>query len=90
VADKALCIVLRATTLRFRIHYLISVSEPRFAMSSDNTSSTVTYTSVSSDLNGPSSWGIPLVNASEIPDMDPITNNTLFFDEYECSSLALE
>ncbi|GJX27578.1 hypothetical protein Tco_0233874 [Tanacetum coccineum] len=27
--------------------------------------------SVSSDSNGPSSWGIPLENASEIPDMDP-------------------
>ncbi|GJT63673.1 hypothetical protein Tco_1015153 [Tanacetum coccineum] len=47
------------------------VSEPRFDMSSDNASSTVTYTSVSSDLNGPSSWGIPLENAGEIPDMDP-------------------
>ncbi|GKE65289.1 hypothetical protein Tco_1519450, partial [Tanacetum coccineum] len=42
-----------------------------FAMSSDNASSTVTYTSVSSDSNRPSSWGIPLVNAGEIPDMDP-------------------
>ncbi|GJU48867.1 hypothetical protein Tco_1218422 [Tanacetum coccineum] len=42
----------------------------RFAMSSDNASSTVTYTSVSSCSNGPSSWGIPLVNAGEIPDMD--------------------
>ncbi|GJU48873.1 hypothetical protein Tco_1218428 [Tanacetum coccineum] len=40
-------------------------------MSSDNASSTVTYTSVSSDSNRPSSWGIPLVNAGEIPDMDP-------------------
>ncbi|GKD83331.1 hypothetical protein Tco_1350170, partial [Tanacetum coccineum] len=42
-----------------------------FAMSSNNTSSTVTYTSVSSDSNGLSSWGIPLENADEIPDMDP-------------------
>ncbi|GKE72551.1 hypothetical protein Tco_1534592, partial [Tanacetum coccineum] len=41
-----------------------------FAMSLDNASSIVTYTSVSSDSNGPSSWGIPLVNAGEIPDMD--------------------
>ncbi|GKD99822.1 hypothetical protein Tco_1387806 [Tanacetum coccineum] len=40
-------------------------------MSSDNASSTVTYTSVSSDSNGPSSWGIPLVNAGEIPELDP-------------------
>ncbi|GKB74595.1 hypothetical protein Tco_0936007 [Tanacetum coccineum] len=40
-------------------------------MSSDNASSTVTYTSVSSDSNEPSSWGIPLVNAGELPDMDP-------------------
>ncbi|GKE26894.1 hypothetical protein Tco_1442278 [Tanacetum coccineum] len=40
-------------------------------MSSDNASSTVTYTSVSSDLNEPSLWGILLVNAGELPDMDP-------------------
>ncbi|GKA57816.1 putative reverse transcriptase domain-containing protein [Tanacetum coccineum] len=40
-------------------------------MSSDNASSAVTYTSVSSDSNGPASWGIPLVNAGELPKMDP-------------------
>ncbi|GKB01868.1 hypothetical protein Tco_0829912 [Tanacetum coccineum] len=40
-------------------------------MSSDNASSAVTYTSISSDSNGPSSWGIPLENAGEIPEMDP-------------------
>ncbi|GKC03737.1 hypothetical protein Tco_0995347 [Tanacetum coccineum] len=40
-------------------------------MSSNNASSTITYTSVSSDSNGPSSWGIPLENADEIQDMDP-------------------
>ncbi|GJW76792.1 hypothetical protein Tco_0138474, partial [Tanacetum coccineum] len=40
-------------------------------MSSDNTSSTVTYTSVSFDSNGPLSWGIPLVNADELSEMDP-------------------
>ncbi|GKD27016.1 hypothetical protein Tco_1233230 [Tanacetum coccineum] len=40
-------------------------------MSSNNASSTVTYTSVSSDSNRPSSWGIPLKNASEILDVDP-------------------
>ncbi|GJW25714.1 hypothetical protein Tco_0039525 [Tanacetum coccineum] len=40
-------------------------------MSSNNASSTVTYTSVSFDSNGPSSWGIPLENAGEILDMDP-------------------
>ncbi|GJW98234.1 hypothetical protein Tco_0180042 [Tanacetum coccineum] len=40
-------------------------------MSSNNASSTVTYASVSSDSNGPSSWGIPLENAGEIPDVDP-------------------
>ncbi|GKB88605.1 hypothetical protein Tco_0960877 [Tanacetum coccineum] len=39
-------------------------------MSSDNASSAVTYTSISSDSNGPS-WGIPLVNAGELPEMDP-------------------
>ncbi|GJT26233.1 hypothetical protein Tco_0906508 [Tanacetum coccineum] len=43
----------------------------RFAMSSDNASSAVTYTSVSSNSNRPSSWGIPLVNAGELPEMDP-------------------
>ncbi|GKC57819.1 hypothetical protein Tco_1085417, partial [Tanacetum coccineum] len=42
-----------------------------FAMSSDNASSTVTYMSVSSDSSEPSSWGIPLVNAGEFPEMDP-------------------
>ncbi|GKE33602.1 hypothetical protein Tco_1452924 [Tanacetum coccineum] len=39
-------------------------------MSSDNASSAVTYTSISSDLNG-LSWGIPLVNAGKLPEMDP-------------------
>ncbi|GKF54782.1 hypothetical protein Tco_0165122, partial [Tanacetum coccineum] len=39
-------------------------------MSSDNTSSAVTYTSISSDSNGPS-WGIPLMNAGELLKMDP-------------------
>ncbi|GJU52817.1 hypothetical protein Tco_1226531 [Tanacetum coccineum] len=43
----------------------------RFSMSSDNASSAVTYISVSSDSNGPSSWGIPLVNTGELPEMDP-------------------
>ncbi|GJT71985.1 hypothetical protein Tco_1031271 [Tanacetum coccineum] len=38
-------------------------------MSLDNASSAVTYTSISSDLNEPS-WGIPLVNAGELPEMD--------------------
>ncbi|GKD61050.1 hypothetical protein Tco_1298559 [Tanacetum coccineum] len=47
------------------------VSEPRFAMSSDNASYAVTYTSISSDSNEPSSWGIPLVNAGELPEIDP-------------------
>ncbi|GKB75004.1 hypothetical protein Tco_0936416 [Tanacetum coccineum] len=39
-------------------------------MSLDNASSTVTYTSISSDSNG-LSWGIPLVNVGELPEMDP-------------------
>ncbi|GJR52732.1 hypothetical protein Tco_1403253 [Tanacetum coccineum] len=39
-------------------------------MSSDNASSTVTYTFISSDLNG-LSWGIPLVNVGELSDIDP-------------------
>ncbi|GJW46191.1 hypothetical protein Tco_0077837, partial [Tanacetum coccineum] len=42
----------------------------RLAMSSDSASSAVTYTSISSDTNGPS-WGILLVNAGELPEMDP-------------------
>nr|GFA67359.1 hypothetical protein [Tanacetum cinerariifolium] len=40
------------------------------AMSSDNAQSAITYTSISSDLDG-SSWGIPLMNADEFPEMDP-------------------
>ncbi|GKD05304.1 hypothetical protein Tco_1180278, partial [Tanacetum coccineum] len=39
-------------------------------MSSDNASSAVTYTSISSYSNGPS-WGIPLMNVGELPEMDP-------------------
>ncbi|GJV27741.1 putative reverse transcriptase domain-containing protein [Tanacetum coccineum] len=39
-------------------------------MSSNNASFVVTYTSISSDSNGPS-WGIPLVNVSELLEMDP-------------------
>ncbi|GJZ76670.1 hypothetical protein Tco_0641342 [Tanacetum coccineum] len=40
-------------------------------MSSVNALSTVTYTSVSSDSNSSSSWGIPLMNAGKILEMDP-------------------
>nr|GEW04489.1 reverse transcriptase domain-containing protein [Tanacetum cinerariifolium] len=39
-------------------------------MSSENAQSAVTYTSISSDSDGPS-WGIPLMNAGEFPEMDP-------------------
>ncbi|GJY33046.1 hypothetical protein Tco_0417515 [Tanacetum coccineum] len=39
-------------------------------MSSNNASSIVTYTSISSNSNG-LSWGIPLVNVGELPEMDP-------------------
>nr|GFC24267.1 hypothetical protein [Tanacetum cinerariifolium] len=39
-------------------------------MSSDNAQSTVTYTSISSNSDGPS-WGIPLMNVGELPEMDP-------------------
>nr|GFD35927.1 hypothetical protein [Tanacetum cinerariifolium] len=42
----------------------------RLTMSSDDAQSTVTYTSISSDSNGPS-WGILLMNADELPKMDP-------------------
>ncbi|GKF01862.1 hypothetical protein Tco_0028785, partial [Tanacetum coccineum] len=40
------------------------------AMSSNNASFVVTYTSISSYSNGPS-WGIPLVNDGELLEMDP-------------------
>ncbi|GKC81900.1 hypothetical protein Tco_1137617 [Tanacetum coccineum] len=40
-------------------------------MSSNDASSTVTYTFVSSGSSEPSAWGIPLVNAGEIPNGDP-------------------
>nr|GFC56115.1 hypothetical protein [Tanacetum cinerariifolium] len=39
-------------------------------MSSDNAQSAVTYTSISSYSDGPS-WGIPLINTGEFPEMDP-------------------
>nr|GFC54632.1 hypothetical protein [Tanacetum cinerariifolium] len=39
-------------------------------MSSDNTQSAFTYTSISSDSDGPL-WGIPLMNADEFSEMDP-------------------
>nr|GEV61404.1 hypothetical protein [Tanacetum cinerariifolium] len=39
-------------------------------MSSDNTSSVVTYTSISSDSDRPS-WGIPLMNMGELSEIDP-------------------
>ncbi|GKF78242.1 hypothetical protein Tco_0230712, partial [Tanacetum coccineum] len=42
-----------------------------FAMSSDNASFAITYTSVSSDSNRPSSWGILLMNTRELLEMDP-------------------
>ncbi|GJU69765.1 putative reverse transcriptase domain-containing protein [Tanacetum coccineum] len=42
----------------------------RLAMSSDNASSAVICTSISSDSNG-ISWGIPLVNTGELLEMDP-------------------
>ncbi|GJT75114.1 hypothetical protein Tco_1041839 [Tanacetum coccineum] len=45
-------------------------TKSKLAMSLDNTSSAVTYTSISSDLNG-LSWGIPLVNVGELPEMGP-------------------
>nr|GFB75449.1 hypothetical protein [Tanacetum cinerariifolium] len=39
-------------------------------MSSENAQSTVTYTSISSNPDKPS-WGIPLMNADELSEMDP-------------------
>ncbi|GJU58980.1 hypothetical protein Tco_1236746 [Tanacetum coccineum] len=62
-------------------------------MSSDNASSAVTYMSVSSGSNGPSSWGIPLINASELPEMDPYeesqsTQSTTYHQMMEDESLG--
>ncbi|GJY35499.1 hypothetical protein Tco_0420877 [Tanacetum coccineum] len=54
-----------------------------FAMSSNNALSTVTYTSISSDSNGPSSWGIPLESASQILDMEPSMEVPLLLHEPE-------
>nr|GEZ64114.1 reverse transcriptase domain-containing protein [Tanacetum cinerariifolium]GEZ66328.1 reverse transcriptase domain-containing protein [Tanacetum cinerariifolium] len=42
----------------------------RLAMSSNDAHSAVTYTSISSDSDGPS-WGIPLINADELLKIDP-------------------
>ncbi|GJY35859.1 hypothetical protein Tco_0421237 [Tanacetum coccineum] len=64
-------LLIAATSLSW-IHALRDLTGKNlFAMSSDNASSAVTYISVSSDLNGPSSWGIPLVNTGELLEMDP-------------------
>ncbi|GKE14067.1 hypothetical protein Tco_1421644, partial [Tanacetum coccineum] len=52
-----------------------------FSMSSDSASSAVTYTSVSSNSNGPSSWGIPLVNAGEIPEMNQYEEGQPYADD---------
>nr|GEW17892.1 hypothetical protein [Tanacetum cinerariifolium] len=66
-------------------------------MSLDNAQSAVTYTSISSNSNGPS-WGIPLMNAGELSEMDaykevaqqgqvpplspPYVPNTMELDKY--------
>nr|GFB14606.1 putative reverse transcriptase domain-containing protein [Tanacetum cinerariifolium] len=42
----------------------------KLTMSSDNAQSAVTYTSISSNLDGPW-WGIPLMNVGDLPKMDP-------------------
>nr|GEU45622.1 hypothetical protein [Tanacetum cinerariifolium] len=42
----------------------------RLTMSPNNAQSAVTYTSISFDSNGPS-WGIPLMNAGELSEMEP-------------------
>ncbi|GJV44101.1 hypothetical protein Tco_1428637 [Tanacetum coccineum] len=59
-------------------------------MSSDNASSTVTYTSISSYSNG-TSWGIPLMNASELPEMDPYEEDSIdYLNEPEDDDEDLE
>ncbi|GJS74750.1 hypothetical protein Tco_0707591 [Tanacetum coccineum] len=61
--------ILHSSSMRL-VHVPFNSSSIRLAMSSDNTLFAVTYTSISSDLNG-LSWGIPLVNADELLEMDP-------------------
>nr|GEV59567.1 hypothetical protein [Tanacetum cinerariifolium] len=51
-------------------HFLALERILRLAMSSDNAQSAVTYTSISSNSDGPS-WGISLMNAGELSEMDP-------------------
>ncbi|GJY28174.1 putative reverse transcriptase domain-containing protein [Tanacetum coccineum] len=78
VAVKAFCIVLCATTStislltvnKVQVTNTLAGRHMKFAMSSDDASSTVTYTSVSSDSREPSAWGIPLMNAGEISNVD--------------------
>nr|GEV17112.1 putative reverse transcriptase domain-containing protein [Tanacetum cinerariifolium] len=53
----------------------VNIDLIKLAMSSDNAQSVVTYTSISSDSDGPS-WGIPLMNFDELPEMDPYEEYT--------------
>ncbi|GKC51146.1 hypothetical protein Tco_1073891 [Tanacetum coccineum] len=54
-------------------------------MSSDNASSAVTYTSISPDSDGPS-WGIPLMNAGELPEIE---SEQIFVPSARGSNLSL-
>nr|GEU98090.1 reverse transcriptase domain-containing protein [Tanacetum cinerariifolium] len=49
---------------------VVEVMMAFLVLSSDNASSVVAYTSISSDLHGPS-WGIPLIDVDELLEMDP-------------------
>nr|GEY50131.1 reverse transcriptase domain-containing protein [Tanacetum cinerariifolium] len=58
-------------------------------MSSDNASSAVTYTSIYSDSDGPS-WGIPLMDTSELSEMDPHEELTVESLGYIAESDSME
>nr|GEW10183.1 hypothetical protein [Tanacetum cinerariifolium] len=52
------------------LNNLLPLFHFRIAMSSDNAQSAVTLSSISFNLDGPS-WGILLLNANELPEIDP-------------------
>nr|GEX72710.1 hypothetical protein [Tanacetum cinerariifolium] len=70
VADKVcICIRMHHSPCSLHTHCYITFSL-RLAMSSNNAQSTVTYTSRSFGLDGPS-WGILLINVGDFPKIDP-------------------
>ncbi|GJX70428.1 hypothetical protein Tco_0307599 [Tanacetum coccineum] len=75
-------------TNSMKIHQGKAVDPNRLVMSSNNASSAVTYTSISSDSDGPS-WGIPLMNVSELSEMDPYEEVAQQRQAPPCSPSAL-